>query len=48
MEAQGTVSIKATEDLRVYNKSEEIEMEEIIKGIKEAGVKDVNTDTIIT
>jgi hypothetical protein len=36
MEVKGTVSIKAAEDLRVYKKSEEIKMEEIIKGIKEA------------
>jgi len=37
-EAKGTVLMKTAEDLRGYNKSEEIKMEEIIKGIKEAGV----------
>ena len=37
-EAKGTVLMKTAEDLRGYNKSEEVKMEEIIKSIKEAGI----------
>mmetsp|Transcript_27562 Transcript_27562/g.39460 ORF Transcript_27562/g.39460 Transcript_27562/m.39460 type:complete len:565 (-) Transcript_27562:68-1762(-) len=37
-ESKGTVLMKTAEDLRGYNKSEEVKMEEIIQGIKEAGV----------
>lgn len=37
-EAKGTVLMKTAEDLKGYNKSEEVKIEEMIQGIKEAGV----------
>mmetsp|Transcript_767 Transcript_767/g.1569 ORF Transcript_767/g.1569 Transcript_767/m.1569 type:complete len:553 (+) Transcript_767:108-1766(+) len=38
-EAKGTVLMKNADDLKNYNKSEEKKMEEIIKGIADAGIK---------
>ena len=38
-EAKGTVVMKTAEDLKSYNKSEELKMEEIIQGLAEADVK---------
>mmetsp|Transcript_10550 Transcript_10550/g.23015 ORF Transcript_10550/g.23015 Transcript_10550/m.23015 type:complete len:542 (-) Transcript_10550:91-1716(-) len=38
-EAKGTVLMKNADDLKSYNKSEEKKMEEIVKGIADAGVK---------
>jgi len=38
-EAKGTVLMKNADDLKNYNKSEEKKMEEIVKGIADAGVK---------
>eukprot|EP00581_Thalassiosira_minuscula_P012229 CAMPEP_0183717258 /NCGR_PEP_ID=MMETSP0737-20130205/10917_1 /TAXON_ID=385413 /ORGANISM="Thalassiosira miniscula, Strain CCMP1093" /LENGTH=548 /DNA_ID=CAMNT_0025946667 /DNA_START=54 /DNA_END=1700 /DNA_ORIENTATION=- len=38
-EAKGTVLMKNADDLKNYNKSEEKKMEEIVKGIADAGIK---------
>eukprot|EP00557_Chaetoceros_sp_GSL56_P007880 CAMPEP_0176488154 /NCGR_PEP_ID=MMETSP0200_2-20121128/6552_1 /TAXON_ID=947934 /ORGANISM="Chaetoceros sp., Strain GSL56" /LENGTH=549 /DNA_ID=CAMNT_0017885107 /DNA_START=208 /DNA_END=1857 /DNA_ORIENTATION=- len=38
-EAKGTVLMKNAEDLKGYNKSEEVKMEEIIKSIADSGTK---------
>eukprot|EP00522_Entomoneis_paludosa_P016544 CAMPEP_0172451006 /NCGR_PEP_ID=MMETSP1065-20121228/9179_1 /TAXON_ID=265537 /ORGANISM="Amphiprora paludosa, Strain CCMP125" /LENGTH=561 /DNA_ID=CAMNT_0013202887 /DNA_START=45 /DNA_END=1730 /DNA_ORIENTATION=+ len=38
-EAKGTVVMKTAEDLKAYNKSEELKMEEIIQGLAEAGIE---------
>jgi len=38
-EAKGTVVMKTAEDLKTYNKSEELKMEEIIQGMAEAGIE---------
>lgn len=38
-EAKGTVLMKTADDLKNYNKSEEKKMEEIVKGIADAGIK---------
>lgn len=42
-EAKGTVLMKNADDLKNYNKSEELKMEEIVKSIVESGVKVVVT-----
>lgn len=42
-EAKGTVLMKTADDLKNYNKSEELKMEEIVKSIVESGVKVVVT-----
>lgn len=38
-EAKGTVLMKTAEDLKNYNRTEEMKMEEIIQGIAQSGVK---------
>jgi len=47
-EAKGTVLMKTAEDLKNYNRTEEMKMEEIIQGIAQSGVKVIVTGGTIS